>query len=208
MAETLWAPGAIQQERLDYRRGQARRSTSIAVASTLTVAVVAAVAITHSPGWAQVRTSFFNVAIGRQYFGAILSGLWLNLRMLALVTVLVIPCSLAVAGIRTLPGPVFFPFRMLASIYTDIFRGTPVLIALYLFGFGMPGLQLSGVPVSPFFWGAVALTAAYTAYVSEVLRAGIESIHPSQRAAARSLGLSYGQTLRLVILPQAIRRVA
>jgi polar amino acid transport system permease protein len=106
-----------------------------------------------------------------------------------------------------LRGPVFFPVRALATAYVDLFRGLPLIIVLLLVGFGVPGLRLSYLPTSPVILGTIALVLTYTAYVSEVFRAGIESVHPSQRAAARSLGLTHGQTLRLVVMPQAVRAV-
>ena len=115
--------------------------------------------------------------------------------------------ALAVAVIRSLPGPVFFPIRLLAIIYTDVFRGVPTILVIAMLGFGAPVLGISGVPTSTFFWAVVALTLVYSAYVAEVYRAGIQSVHPSQEAAARSLGLSRSQTLRFVIVPQAVRRV-
>ncbi|MGZ4359772.1 MAG: amino acid ABC transporter permease [Gaiellaceae bacterium] len=109
--------------------------------------------------------------------------------------------------LRSLPGPVFFPVRALAIVYADFFRGVPTILVILMLGTGMPALQVGWVPRSQVFWGIVALVLVYTAYVSEVYRAGIESVHPSQEAAARSLGLSRGQALRYVILPQAVRRV-
>jgi len=109
--------------------------------------------------------------------------------------------------LRSLPGPVFFPLRALAVVYVDLFRGIPTILVIYILGFGVPALQIEGVPISPLFWGAVALVVVYSAYVAEVYRAGIESVHPSQSAAARSLGLTHGQTLRYVVVPQAVRRV-
>ncbi len=115
--------------------------------------------------------------------------------------------ALAIAVVRSLPGPVFFPLRMLAIAYADFFRGVPTILVIYILGFGAPALGLSGVPTSTIFWGIVSLVLVYSAYVSEVYRAGIDSVHPSQEAAARSLGLSRGQALRHVILPQAVRRV-
>ena len=108
---------------------------------------------------------------------------------------------------RNSRNPVLFPLRLFAAAYTDVFRGVPVILTIYLIGFGVPGLRIEWLPVDPRFWGAVALVLAYSAYVSEVFRAGIESVHESQRAAARSLGLSSGLTMRHVVLPQAIRRV-
>jgi polar amino acid transport system permease protein len=134
--------------------------------------------------------------------------LWLNVRVLAVTAVLVVVVGLLVAALRTLRGPIYFPVRALAAAYTDFFRGMPLIILLYLVGFGLPGLRLHGIPNSPVVLGTVALVLTYSAYVSEVFRAGIESVHPSQRAAARSLGLTYGQTMRRVVLPQAVRRVA
>ena len=115
--------------------------------------------------------------------------------------------ALVLAIMRGLPGPLFFPLRALATIYADLFRGIPTVLVIYILGFGVTALQLPGVPVSPLFWGTVALVLVYSAYVSEVYRAGIESVHPSQEAAARSLGLSRYAALRFVILPQAVRRV-
>jgi polar amino acid transport system permease protein len=121
--------------------------------------------------------------------------------------VLILVLALALAVVRSLPGPVFFPIRGLAIAYADFFRGVPTILVITLLGFGAPALSLKGVPTSTTFWGVVALTLDYTAYVSEVYRAGIESVHPSQGGAARSLGLTHGQALRYVILPQAVRRV-
>jgi polar amino acid transport system permease protein len=166
------------------------------------------VAIFLSPGWPRVRQSFFDGAVARDALPDILRGLWLNVRVLAVTAVLVVVVGLLVAALRTLRGPIYFPVRALAAAYTDFFRGMPLIILLYLVGFGMPGLRLQGIPSSPVVLGTLALVLTYSAYVSEVFRAGIESVHPSQRAAARSLGLTYGQTMRRVVLPQAVRRVA
>ena len=127
--------------------------------------------------------------------------------MLVVTEIGVLALGLLIAVLRTLRGPVFFPLRALATGYVDLFRGVPLLIALYLIGFGVPALRLQGVPTSAAVLGTITLILIYSAYVAEVFRAGIESIHPSQRAAARSLGLSHRQSMRLVILPQAVRRV-
>jgi len=121
--------------------------------------------------------------------------------------VFILVFALVLAVLRGLPGPVFFPLRALATVYADLFRGIPTILVIYILGFGVTALQLPGVPVSPLFWGTVALVLVYSAYVSEVYRAGIESVHPSQEAAARSLGLNRLQALRFVVLPQAVRRV-
>ena len=115
--------------------------------------------------------------------------------------------ALVIAVLRGLPGPVFFPVRALAVVYVDLFRGVPTILVIYILGFGVPALALPGVPIDPLFWGIVSLVLVYSAYVSEVYRAGIESVHPSQAAAARSVGLTHGQALRFVVIPQAVRRV-
>ena len=129
------------------------------------------------------------------------------MKIFCIAEVIILVTALGVAVIRGLPGPVFFPLRLLAIVYTDVFRGIPTILLIFLLGFGVPALQLSGVPTSEIFWGTISLILVYTAYVSEVYRAGIDSVHPSQNAAARSLGLSHGQSLRYVVIPQAVRRV-
>jgi polar amino acid transport system permease protein len=130
-----------------------------------------------------------------------------NVKIFCIAELLILPLALMLAIVRSLPGPVFFPARLLAIFYTDFFRGVPTILVITLLGFGAPALQLKGVPTSTMFWGIVALVLVYTAYVSEVYRAGIESVHPSQASAARSLGLSHGQSMVYVIVPQAVRRV-
>ena len=126
---------------------------------------------------------------------------------MAIAEVFVLGFAALIAIMRTLRGPAFFPLRLFAIVYVDVFRGLPVLIVLYLVGFGIPALRINGAPESPFTLCIIALTLTYTAYVAEVFRAGIESVHPSQRAAARSLGLTHAQSLRYVVFPQAVRRV-
>lgn len=198
---------ALAAERLAYRRSRARRSTLVALVSTLVFAVVAVVATTSSPGWPRVRDSFFNLRVGWHSLPAVLDGLWLNVRVLVVCQVLILLFGLTLAAVRTLRGPVWFPVRALATGYVDLFRGLPLIICLYLVGFGLPGLRLSGIPNNPVLLGGLALVLVYSAYVAEVFRAGIESVHPSQLAAAKSLGLNYQRTMRLVVLPQAARRV-
>jgi polar amino acid transport system permease protein len=140
-------------------------------------------------------------------FPGIASAFVLNVKIFAISEPLILAIALALAVIRSLPGPVFFPLRALAIAYADFFRGLPTILVITLLGFGAPALGLSGVPTSTTFWGIVALVLVYTAYVSEVYRAGIESVHPSQEASARSLGLTRLQALHHVIVPQAVRRV-
>jgi polar amino acid transport system permease protein len=198
---------ALAHERLAYRRSRARRSTLVALLSTAVFATVAWLAVTSSPGWPRVRDTFFDLDVAVSSFPAVLDGLWLNVRVLVVAEIAILVVGLLVAALRTLRGPVYFPVRALAIGYVDLFRGLPLIIALYLIGFGLPGLRLQGIPTDPVVLGTIALVLVYSAYVAEVFRAGIESVHPSQRAAARSLGLRHGQTMRLVVLPQAVRRV-
>ena len=198
---------SAQQERLTYRRGQARRSRLLAGSSTVVFLGVMSVVVVLSPGWDRVREQFLDWEVAKDSFPSILEGFWLNLRVLAVCAVLIVCVGLGVAAMRTLRGPVFAPLRFLAASYTDVFRGFPLIIALYVIGFGVPGLRLQGVPTSPVVLGGAALVLTYSAYVAEVFRAGIETVHPSQRMAARSLGLTYGQSMRRVVLPQAVRRV-
>lgn len=168
---------------------------------------VVVVIVTRSPGWGAFKAYFLDGEIFRDSFREILDAFWLNVKLFLTAEAFILPAALFVAVLRSLPGPVFFPIRALAIVYTDLFRGLPTILVISLLGFGMPALGLSWVPISQFFWAVVALVLVYTAYVSEVYRSGIESVHPSQAAAARSLGLTHGQALRFVVLPQAVRRV-
>jgi polar amino acid transport system permease protein len=191
----------------DRRRRDGGRSVLIALVSSVVVFTLIAVVVTSSPSWPLVQQAFFDPAVFWAYLPVIAGAFLINIALFMLVEVLVLVLGLLVAVARGLPGPVFFPIRLLAIVYADVFRGLPSLLIIFLLGFGVAGLGIPGVPNEPFFWAAVSLTLVYTAYVSEVYRAGIESIHPSQAAAARSLGLTRIQALRYVIIPQAIRRV-
>jgi len=197
----------IQRGRIAYRRGKAIRSVLLAAGSTAVVGVLLVFAVTGSPGWDRVKGSFFSWKIAKQSLPAVLDGLWLNIRMLVVCALLALALGLVIAVLRTLRGPVFFPVRAMATLYTYAFRGVPLIIVIYLFAFGIPGLRLQGTP-NVYVLGGAALVVTYGAYLAEVFRAGIESVHPSQLAAARSLGLTYRQTMRHVVLPQAVRRVA
>jgi polar amino acid transport system permease protein len=187
--------------------GDGRRGVAIALLSTIVFLVVVGVAITNSPGWPEVRHTFFDWAYFKSSFPEIARAFLLNCKIFLIAECLILPFALLLAVLRSIPGPVFFPLRALAIVYADFFRGVPTILVIAMLGFGAPALQLSGVPTSTTFWGIVALVLVYSAYVSEVYRAGIDSVHPSQEAAARSLGLTRGQALRKVILPQAVRRV-
>ena len=177
----------------------------VAVASSVAFAIIVWLTVVNTPGWAAVQASFFDPAVAIASLPRIWDGFLLNLQVLGLSLVTVAAFALVVALLRTLPGPVFFPLRVLAAAYTDIFRGLPFIIVLYIIGFGLPALI--GVRMPVILLGTIAVTLTYSAYVSEVWRAGIEAVHPSQTLAARSLGLSHGKTLRLVVLPQAFRKV-
>jgi polar amino acid transport system permease protein len=179
----------------------------IAAASTVVFAVAAVLLITNASGWPSVKEAFFNREIFEDSLEVIPEAFLLNVRIFLIAEALILVVALGIAILRGLPGPVFFPLRALAVIYADLFRGVPTILVIYILGFGAPALQISGIPRDPLFWGVVALVLVYSAYVSEVYRAGIESVHPSQEAAARSLGLSRAKALRFVILPQAVRRV-
>jgi polar amino acid transport system permease protein len=154
-----------------------------------------------------VQTTFFSFDYAVEALPMILKGLWLNLRVLVVCSVIIMVIGLLLALARTSKSPVLMPVRLFAAGFTDLFRGLPLLLVILLLGLGVPGLRLQGIPNSVVFFGGMALVLTYSAYVAEVLRAGIESVHPTQRMAARALGLSQIQSLRHVILPQAIRRV-
>ncbi|MFZ9101818.1 MAG: amino acid ABC transporter permease [Pontimonas sp.] len=201
-----WRPSSVELGRQAFRKKQNARSVAISFGSTLVFAIVVYFTIINTPGWERVQNSFFNLEVVAQAWPRVIEGLWLNVRVLVVAAIGVLVVALLLATLRTLRGPVFFPLRALAAGYTDLFRGMPLIIVLYLVGFGIPGLgALPRMPLE--FWGTIALILTYSAYVSEVFRAGIESVHPSQRLAARSLGLSYGKTLRLIVMPQAVRKV-
>ena len=187
--------------------GEGARPVAIALLSTIVFLVVVGVVITNSPGWPEVHKTFFSWSEFKSSFPGIARAFLLNCKIFLIAECLILPFALLIAVLRSLPGPVFFPLRALAIAYADFFRGVPTILVISLLAFGAPALQLSGVPSSVVFWGIVSLVLVYSAYVSEVYRAGIESVHPSQEAAARSLGLTRAQTLRKVILPQAVRRV-
>jgi polar amino acid transport system permease protein len=187
--------------------GEGARAVVIALVSTAVFLTVVIVAVTQSPGWPEVRHAFFNWGDISSSFPEIARAFVLNVKIFLVCEVCILIVALVIAVLRSLPGPVFFPLRALAIVYSDLARGIPTILVIALLGFGVPALQLSGVPTSRVFWAGVGLVLVYSGYVAEVYRAGIESVHPSQEAAARSLGLSRFQALRRVILPQAIRRV-
>jgi polar amino acid transport system permease protein len=195
------------RRRLTGPRYESGRSVLVALLSTTVFAVVVVLVVTNAPGWEAVQRSFFSGEVLRESLPEIPEAFLLNVRIFLIAEVFILMFALVLAVLRSLPGPVFFPLRAASLVYVDFFRGVPTILVIYILGFGAPALEISGVPRDPLVWGVVALVLVYSAYVSEVYRAGIESVHPSQEAAARSLGLSRGQALRFVILPQAVRRV-
>jgi polar amino acid transport system permease protein len=198
------APRTLPRPR---RRTTGRRSLAIAVISTVVVFGLLALLVVNSPGWERVSNSFLDGENFSHSAPGIIGRFGVNVLLFLIAEILILAFALVIAVMRSLPGPVFFPLRLIATIYADFFRAVPGILIIFVLGFGIPGLRLPGVPSDPFIWGVVALTLLYSAYVSEVYRAGIESVHPSQAAAARSLGLSQLQALRYVVLPQAVRRV-
>jgi polar amino acid transport system permease protein len=156
----------------------------------------------------QVITTFLSPHDFRVALPNVWAGFQVNLKLMVVAEALVLVLALAIAVIRGLPGRGARPLRALMIVYTDFFRGTPLILVAFVVGFGMPALNIGLVNNrSNFTYGVIALTLVYTAYVTEVYRAGIESVHPSQRMAARSLGLNYAQSMRYVVVPQAVRRV-
>jgi polar amino acid transport system permease protein len=204
---TQWQPSKLQRERDAYRRSRTIRSWLIALISSAVVVTAVVLVVGGSTGRPRTRDSFFDLRAGWDGLPELLRALWLNVQIMLISEAIILPFAAVLAIMRTLRGPVFFPLRFLAALYTDIFRGLPLLVVLLLVGYGIPSLRLQGGPTSPFTLCIIALVLTYSAYVAEVFRAGIESVHPSQGASARALGLSYAQTMRFVIFPQAVRRV-
>ena len=183
------------------------KAAVIAMASTVLFFGAATVLVVTSPNWPRVRDQFFNPEDFADAWPAVLDGFWLNLELFAYSMLLIPVVALAVAVMRSLRGPAFFPIRLLAVIYTDVFRGIPLILLILLLGFGVPALGISGLPNGAQFWGLTALTLSYSAYTAEIYRSGIDAVPESQRSSARALGLTQWQSLRFAILPQAVRNV-
>ncbi len=189
------------------KRRRARRGQAIAAISSVVVLGGLAALILTSPGWPDVRDTFFSWSAFKDSFPDVLSAFWLDIKLFVTVEIAVLILGLLVALVRTSATAALFPVRLLAVVFVDLFRGIPTILLVYLVGFGIPALELSGLPTDPLVLGGIALTLSYGAYVAEVYRAGIASVHRSQRDAALAVGLTEGQALRHVILPQAVRRV-
>ena len=193
-----------------------RRAVLVSTTSTVIFVVVVGLVLYLAPGFKAFQKEFLNWHAMKQSFlgdpqhaePAIWREFLVNVKIFLIAEPLILTLALVIAVIRQIPGPVFLPFRLVAIIYTDFFRGVPTILVIFMLGFGFPSLGIPGLSnQSPVVYGTVALVLSYSAYVAEVYRAGIESVHPSQIAAARSLGLSRWQSLRFVVIPQAVRRV-
>ncbi|CAN5192838.1 amino acid ABC transporter permease [soil metagenome] len=202
-----WTPSQRELERQALRRRLRLRSLAIAAVATIAFFVALGAALVTSPGWPTVKTTFFNPEYAKDSFPQIRDGFWLNIKLFLLAEPLILVIALGLALARQARAAWLTPIRGLAVAYIDFFRGVPTILLVLLLAFGMPALGLQGVPNGLFFWALVSLVVSYSAYVAEVFRAGIESIHPSQLASADALGLSRPQAMRHVIVPQAVRRV-
>lgn len=179
----------------------------ISAGSTIVVVGALLAFIITSSGWPAFKESFLSWPDFRAAFPDVLKGFWLDVKLFVIVEIVVLIIGVGIALARTSRSAALFPLRLLGAVYTDLFRGLPVILVVYLFGFGIPALDLPGVPQDPTVLGGIALALCYSAYVAEVYRAGIDSVHPAQRSAALAIGLTEVQALRFVILPQAVRRV-
>lgn len=191
----------------DALREEGAKGAIVAVASTVVFLVVVVVLVTTSPNWPKVQAQFFSGEDFRRAWPDVLSGFWRNVQLFAITVVLIPVCALVLAVMRSFRGPAFFPLRLLAVVFIDIMRGIPLILLILLVGFGVPALQISGLPSGAMFWGVVALTMSYSAYTAEIYRSGMDAVPESQRASARAIGLTQWQTLRFAILPQAVRNV-
>ena len=202
-----WQPSEHELARRATRRKRNKKNALIAAFSSILVLGTLAIVVVTSPGWKSLSDTFFAWAYGVEVLPKIILGFGTNVLLTVIAGTSVAILGLTIALIRTSRTPALMPFRILATAYVDLFRGIPMLLVILLVGFGIPALRLEGVTNSVIVLGTIAVVITYTAYVAEVIRSGILTVHPSQRAAARSLGLSHFQTLRHVILPQALRRV-
>jgi polar amino acid transport system permease protein len=191
------------------RRRHARRGSVVAAVSSVVVLGGLAMLIVSSPGWEDVQRTFFSWEVFRDSFPDVLAGFWLDVKLFLVVEAVVLVLALGVALVRSTRAPALFPVRLMATVFTDVMRGVPVILVVYLIGFGVPALGIAPdwLVEDPIYLGGIALALCYTAYVAEVYRAGLDSVHPSQRAAALAVGLSETQAMRHVIVPQAVRRV-
>jgi polar amino acid transport system permease protein len=204
---SAWSPSSRELDRRALRRKLSRKQSLIAAVSSILVLGTLTIILITSPGWEVVKATFFDIQYGKEVFPTVVKGLWINLQLTFFGGIAIGVIAMGLALLRTTKSPALTPFRFLATAYVDIFRGAPLILIILLVGFGVPALRLQGISSNVIVLGTIAVVLTYSAYVAEVIRSGILSIHPSQRAAARSLGLTSGQTMRFVVLPQALRRV-
>ena len=204
---SAWSPSSRELDRRALRRKLNLKQSLIAAISSVLVLGTLTIILVTSPGWEVVKATFFDIEYGKEVFPTVVKGLWINLQLTFFGGLAIGVIAMGLALLRTTKSPALTPFRFLATAYVDIFRGAPLILIILLVGFGVPALRLQGISSNVIMLGTIAVVLTYSAYVAEVIRSGILSIHPSQRAAARSLGLTSGQTMRFVVLPQALRRV-
>ena len=202
-----WLPSPRELIRQERRKKIAQRKYLIAGFSTLVVLAGLIALVITSPGWEIVKKTFFDIEYGREVFPTVIKGIFLNIKLTIIGSLCIGAIALILAILRTTRSAALTPFRLLATAYVDVFRGIPLLLVIFLIGFGVPALGLKGLTSNVTILGTAAVVITYSAYVAEVIRSGILSIHPSQRAAARSLGLTHSQSMRFIVLPQALRRV-
>ena len=202
-----WLPSPRELIRQERRKKIAQRKYLIAGFSTIVVLAGLIALVITSPGWEIVKKTFFDIEYGREVFPTVIKGIFLNIKLTIIGSFCIGAIALLLAILRTTRSAALTPFRLLATAYVDVFRGIPLLLVIFLIGFGVPALGLKGLTSNVTILGTAAVVITYSAYVAEVIRSGILSIHPSQRAAARSLGLTHSQSMRFIVLPQALRRV-
>jgi polar amino acid transport system permease protein len=208
ISEDAWQPSSRELERRAVRRSLHRRSLLIATVTTVAFFGALWLATVSTPGWPRVKATFFSWHDAKASFPSIWHAFWTyNVKLFLIGEVLILALALTIAVLRQSKTPLLLPLRIVAILYTDLFRGIPTILLVFMLAFGVPALNLQGMTNSLFFWGLVALVLSYGAYVAEVIRAGIESVHPSQIASADALGLTRFQAMRYVVVPQGIRRV-
>jgi len=202
-----WTPSELELKRRLIRKSQNKKRILIASLSSILVIGTIVIFFVNSPGWQLFTKTYFDFNYGFEILPFVTKGLVTNIRLTIICAISISIFAMLLALARTSKSAALTPLRILATIYVDVFRGIPLLLVILIVGFGVPALGLKGVTNNVLVLGGLAVILTYSAYVAEVFRSGILSIHPSQKAAARSIGLTQGQAMRFVILPQALRRV-
>lgn len=202
-----WSPSVRELERRGIRRRQRTQQVLTATAVTVLVLELAGWAVTLTPGWDRFQDTFLSWEDAEASFPDIKDGFWLNVKLFLVCEVFILVLGLAVALARQARSAWLAPIRVVAVVYTDVFRGIPTILLVLVMALGVPALNLQGLTNDEFVWAGVALVLSYGAYVAEVFRAGIDSVHPSQINSASALGLSRTQAMRYVVVPQGVRRV-